>query len=120
MKNQTRRPGNGSNTSRLRRYFIGVPLIIMTYLGLIFLAIYPHRPVDWIGWVILIFIGIPITCFLEWIGEYLAKKDSKKSDSEKKLSLKRIMIVLLIFLFLIGASIVCWMFLGDTIKEYFT
>lgn len=93
MKNQTHTSGNGDNTSPLKRYFIGIPLFIMTYLGIIFLAIYPRRPIDWIGWVILIFIGIPIACFLEWIGEYLAKKDSKKSVSEKKLSLKRIMIV---------------------------
>lgn len=44
---------------------------IVVCVGLILLAIYPHRPGGILGWIVLVLVAIPIVLGLEVIGTYL-------------------------------------------------
>jgi hypothetical protein len=79
----------GTVSHRLGGFFrilLGLGLIIVVYTILILLGIYPYRPKGLAGWLILVGLGIPLTLFLEWIGEFvfgnrIAEKISKKPFS---------------------------------------
>lgn len=46
---------------------IGIPICV----GLILIAIYPHRPNDVLGWIVLILFAAPVVFGLEFIGTNL-------------------------------------------------
>jgi hypothetical protein len=111
---------NRGTDPKARRYLIGFPIIMIIYLGLIFLYIYPHRPIDVVGWLILIFVGIPINLLVEWIGERVFSHRIGQELSDKRTSVKRIIVALFVILALIGFFSVVWLAFSSLIRQHFS
>jgi hypothetical protein len=104
---------------KIKRYIISIPIFLIVYLFIICLAIYPHIPIDYIGWIILIFIGIPIMIFVELIGTYVFNEKISNKLSRNKFSLKRIIYALNIGLLIIIISLIIWIKFNNIIIEHF-
>jgi len=104
---------------RLRRYAVGIPILLGVYLILLLFYIYPHWPIDLIGWLILIFGGVAISLFLEWIGESLFAEKTGLRLSGRKFSLKRIVVTLLVFMAIACGLAVLWFLLGSFLRPHF-
>lgn len=105
--------------NRLRRYAIGIPILLGVYLILLLFYIYPHWPIDLVGWLILIFGGVVISFFLEWIGESLFTEKTGLRLSGKKFSLKRIVVTLLVFIAIACGLAILWFLLGSFLRPHF-
>ena len=103
----------------IRRYAVGVPIILGVYLILILFYIYPHLPIDIVGWFVLILIGIPISLTLEWIGESILSEKVGLKISGKKVSGKRVIFLLCIFIFVLGILALLWFIFGSFIRHHF-
>jgi len=103
---------------RLRRYAVGIPILLGVYLILLLFYIYPHWPIDIIGWLILIFGGVAISLFLEWIGESLFTEKTGLRLSGKKFSLNRIVVTLLVFIAIACGLAVLWLLLGSFLRPH--
>jgi heme/copper-type cytochrome/quinol oxidase subunit 4 len=101
--------------SRIRRYAIGIPIFIGLYLVLVFLSNYPLWPKDAIGWIFIIFVGIPLSLCVEWLGELVFKK----KILDKKVSFKRLLFALLIFICLFVCSIGLWLVFEAYFRQHF-
>ena len=53
---------------RVARYAIGLAVLLVVYLLLVLVYVYPHWPIDLVGWAILILVGVPVSFGLELIG----------------------------------------------------
>lgn len=89
-KGQTpmRMESNESQKGWVKRYVIGVLVVLVVYLVLLLYYIYPHWPIDLVGWFILILVGIPISLCLEWIGESILVRKLGKKYRIKSFQLK--------------------------------
>lgn len=101
------------------RYVINLSIFLCISIILILLNIYPHRPIDLLGWIILIVGGILISLYLEWIGEFLFNEKIGLKISNKKFSSKRIIFSLFIFGCIIGALFSLWFSLRFFIRQHF-
>jgi hypothetical protein len=110
----------GGRPSRLRRWLIGLPFVVGIYVGLIFLYIYPHKPVDLVGWLLLFFVGIPVSGLLEWLGDRFLNSRAESNASLGRVSAKRITLGLFAFLALIGVAIVFWLLFGPLVGPHFS
>lgn len=103
---------NGTWLQRIIRYLLGIVIILIMYLALALLYIYPHLPIDTTGWAILLLFGVPITLIMERLAEIVFKDEIGQRISNKKCSIKRIIIALCILLTIIGVlysiSILLW------------
>ena len=102
-----------------KRYLIGVLVVLVVYLALLLYYIYPHWPIDLLGWFILILVGIPISLCLEWIGESIFSKEVGQKISDRKLSAKRIIFSLLVFVGIAGVFVILWFIFGSFIRPHF-
>lgn len=100
---------------------VGIPLFIVLalFIGALLLEIYPDRPVDLPGWLILIFFFGPlyvlIDCFLEW-----SPGESRRRRREfKRFSIRRTFFDLLKVAILMGVLYVLWHFLGPYFEPHF-
>jgi hypothetical protein len=103
----------------MRRYAIGIVIFLGTYLVLILLYIYPHWPVDLVGWLVLILIGVPISFCLEWISESAFSKKTGVRISTNRLSVTRIAIALLFIVLIAGTFALLWAACGPFIRPHF-
>jgi hypothetical protein len=99
---------------RTGRYAIGFTVSVAIYLLLILAYVYPHWPVDIVGWAIIIIVGIPVSFCLELIGENFFSRQMGQRVSGKRLSVKRIGIALLVIVGLAGV-----LFLLQTVCDPF-
>lgn len=110
---------NRVGKNRLRRYAVGMPILLGVYLILLLFYSYPHWPVDLFGWLILILGGVPISLFLEWIGEALLSQNTGSTLSGKKFSFKRIILALLLFI-IIGCTLAfLWFLFSPFLRQHF-
>jgi Na+/proline symporter len=63
------RPDMRLKFSMVRHVFVALVISV----GVILIAIYPHRPADAIGWIVLILLAIPIVPGLEFIGSAMLR-----------------------------------------------
>lgn len=110
---------NGHCKERIRRYVIGVPILLGVYLALILFYIYPHWPIDLIGWSILILAGIPISLGLEWIGESTFSEKAGLRISNKKFSAKRIGFSIFIFILIMVILGLLWFIFSSFVRQHF-
>lgn len=106
----------GSNKvwkERIVRYAVGIPILLVIYLVLILFNIYPHWPIDIIGWSILIVAGIPISLCLEWIGSSIFSEKTTLKISRKRLSAKRIMFALFVVVVIEVVLFLLWLVFGS-------
>jgi hypothetical protein len=103
----------------IKRYAVGIPILLGVYLILLLFCIYPHWPIGLIGWLILIFGGVAISLFLEWMGESLFSEKAGLKLSGKKFSFKRIMVTLLVFIALACGLAVLWFLFGSFLRPHF-
>lgn len=104
---------------RVVRYAVGIPIFLGVYLVLMLFYVYPHWPLDLIGWAILVLAGIPASLCLEVIGEFVLSEESGQEISNNKFSIKRVVIALLVFAVIAGASILLWFAYGSSIRHHF-
>lgn len=109
----------GSLKERIKRLLIGITIFIFIYLLFIILYLYPHIPKDFIGWLVLIFIGIPIFLLFEMIGNFLTNKKLGSKISEKKFSFKRILISIFIVILFISITFYVMMLLNSFFGNHF-
>jgi len=83
---------------------------IAFYLIVILVNIYPLRPLRAVDWILLTAMGVPMCLCLEWFGESLFCDKLGKKLSSKEFSINRILVVL--FVFLLAAGIVCGFVFG--------
>jgi len=102
------------------RHFIGIPIFFLIYFILALFYIYPHWPIDLIGWSILILVGILFSLAFEMVGLYVLTDRIGYSISHQKCSLLRIFISLMIFLSIIGLMGLFWLELAIFIRPHFT
>jgi hypothetical protein len=105
---------------RVIEYIFGVLIILVCCSALLLLYIHPHFPIDLCGWFILIFIGVPIYFYLEWIGETIFNKKVGQEISGKKVSVKRIMLLLLVSIGLAGVYIIFWFIFRPFFRSHFS
>lgn len=103
----------------VKRYLVGLLLTMGIYLTLIFLYLYPHRPIDLTGWFLLIFIGIPVSVLLEWLGGYIFSHDTGSKISSEKFSIRRLIVALFAFLLVVGTMALIWLIFGSFIRQHF-
>lgn len=104
---------------RTKRFAIGVPIFLGVYIVLILLYIHPHWPIDLVGWLILIVVGIPISLCLEWIGESVFSDKVGLKISSEKFSIKRIVFSLFVSAVIVGALVLLWLVFGSFIRHHF-
>jgi len=104
---------------RIKRYAIGLPIFVGICILLILADIFPFRPADLIGWAILILAGIPLLLCLAWIGESVFSKKLSQKISDEKLSFKRVIFALFVFLAMAGALVLLWLVFGSPIRQHF-
>jgi hypothetical protein len=105
---------------RISRYLFGWLVVLVVSLALFFFAFHPHWPVDIVGWLILILVGIPISFCLRWIEHSIFRKEIGQKISAKKFSVKRIIFSLLVFAFLTGVFALLWFVFGSLIRPHFS
>jgi len=110
---------NAPLKERLKRYAVGIPIFLAIYVVLILLYLYPHWPIDLMGWFILIVVGIPISLCLEWIGESLLSERISMKISSKKFSMRRIAFSLVVFLLISGVLGFFWFVLSPFVRHHF-
>jgi hypothetical protein len=88
------------------------------FVGLALWFIYPHRPSDLVGWLILVFAGAPLILFLEIFGETVGARIIKKTVDRRKSSTGRIFSALLLFLVIIGVGILVWTVLQEKADSF--
>lgn len=110
---------NAQWKKRIKQYLAGFLVVLGVYLVLIILYIYPHRPIDLVGWSILILVGIPVSIFLEWIGEIAFSKKAGLKISGEKFSTKRLLVALLFFVLLGGVLVLLWLIFGSIVRPHF-
>ena len=103
----------------MAQYASGVLIFVSVYLVLILPYIYPHWPVDLVGWLVLILIGVPISFCLEWISESAFSKKTGVRISTNRLSITRIAIALLFIVLIAGAFALLWAACGPFIRPHF-
>ena len=84
--------------TKIKRISVGIIILAVFYIPLILFSIYPLKPLEITGWLIIILIGMPILLALEFIGESIFNKKVGMKISEKRFSTFRVIIALLIFL----------------------
>lgn len=95
-------------------------LATLAFVILFLLAgIYPYRPTGSIGWLLLLFVGIPVWLGLEWIGRQLFSEEKGKNISPKRFSAKRILFALFYALVFIAVASFLLFYLGDSLKSLF-
>ncbi len=109
-----------TSKERLVRYAVGIPIFLIVYLVLALFYIYPHLPINLKGWAILIFAGFPIAICLEFIGEFTFIKETGQKILNKKFSVRRVLIALLVFAVITGVSIFMWFAYGSLIRQHFS
>jgi phosphatidylserine synthase len=105
--------------ARIARYAVGVPIFLGVYLVLALFSVYPHWPIDLTGWSILIFAGIPASLCLELIGNLVFTEERGQKISSSRLSAKRVVIALLIFIVIVSAFVLLWFAYGSLIRAHF-
>jgi heme/copper-type cytochrome/quinol oxidase subunit 4 len=110
---------NQSCIQQIRRYAIGYTILIGMYLIFILLYIYPHWPKDVIGWLILIFAGIPVAVGFDLIVEIISNKEKGWQVSKKTFSLKRILVGIIFCLTMITISIFIFLAFSTYIGHHF-
>lgn len=104
---------------RIIWYITSFLIFLGFYLVLILLYIYPHWPMNVVGWFILIVIGIPISLYLEWTGEFVFNKKVGLKISHKNFSVKRIMLALFVFIVIGGILVFLWFIFKSFLSQYF-
>jgi len=110
---------NGALKERFFRYAIGFFILLVVYLVLLLFYIYPHWPIDLIGWAILILVGIPLALFLELISEFFFNKKTGQKISDAKFSIKRILIVIMAVIIIFGVLALFWYRWSSVIQPHF-
>lgn len=112
---------NGEWKERIVRYATGISILFATYLVLMLLYVYPHWPIDLIGWSILILAGIPVFLCLEGVVVFTKERGQKISSNE--FSIKRVITALIISLIILSliasASCLLWVAYGSFIRTHF-
>lgn len=120
MKWATRKPESEVDwKERIVRHAIGFAVLLVVYLLLVLIYVYPHWPIDLIGWGILILVGIPVSFCLELIGGNIFSRQVGQRVSSKGFSVKRIAIVLLIILGVAGAFFFFWTACEPFVRPHF-
>ncbi len=92
----------------IKRYLVGLPIVLGSYVCLLLLDVFPYRPIDAIGWCLLIFVGIPAFFFLECMGECVFSDRVSLSISGERFSYRRIAFAVLIALILGACALFFW------------
>ena len=92
-----------------------IAFVLGIFLAILLYVIYPYHPKNFIGWIILFFIGGPAYILWEIIGDIISGNDGLNKNSHRKSSIIRrsILIVICIIFFIIFTS------LGHGFREYF-
>jgi hypothetical protein len=83
---------NKLNKNKVKRYFLGMMFFLICYSFLMLLYIYPHWPIDFIGWILLVVVGIPAYLCLEFISTWFFCSKRGHKVSTGNFSFKRIII----------------------------
>ncbi len=108
----------GNKESLLRRT-IAATIGFAAYMVLIFLSIFPHLPVSTVGWLIVIFVGIPAALLVQWIGELLFNERFGKKISRKPISLGRMTIAIFVAICYVGLAYLAWTTLAVYVHQFF-
>lgn len=104
---------------RIPRYAFGFAVLFVVYLVPILVYIYPHWPLDSVGWAILILVGFPVSACLELIGGFIFSRQAGQRISAKRFSATRIGIALLVFMGLAGGLLFLWSSFEPFIRPHF-
>ncbi len=115
----THHQSNAPRKERFKRYGVGISIFLAIYVVLILLYLYPHWPIDLVGWVILMGVGIPISLCVEWVGESVLSERIGLKISGKSFSVTRIVFSLFVFLVIAGGLALFWFVLGPFVRQHF-
>ncbi|MEW5735781.1 MAG: hypothetical protein AB1921_13060 [Thermodesulfobacteriota bacterium] len=104
----------------MKRYLIGIPLLLAAWTACALISLHPHRPSDWQGWAILLLGGFPLWLALEGAGGALFNEKLGRRLSGKRSSWKRIAYALMIILLFLSFYVAAWHWFGPIIQPHFT
>lgn len=105
---------------RLRGYAFGLLVCAVYFLVSLGLTNYPHWPNDYIGWLLVAVLGIPLALSGEYLAGILLGDRISRRLSPKKFSGLRILYALLLALVAIGIALAVWRVAGDAVRPHFT
>ena len=89
------------------------------YVPLLLLGILPHRPRGFVGWLILVGVGVPIALVLEVLSGSVLTEKRGRGMSSARFSVRRILFAMTFAVVVFGALSWIGFFAWPHIREYF-
>ncbi len=94
-------------------------MLAVFYVPLLLLDIFPHRPRSFIGWVILVLVGIPAALGLEALSDMVLSEQRGRAISPASFSGRRILFAMAFVVVVLGTLYAIGFFTWPHIREYF-